>query len=177
MKKFIFTFFVMLAFVAVAPASADVPVPIVKADLSNADLTGGGYCKSFNLEQPGSWGGEFGLGAVTAFLGDTDDAGYCALLWTDDVKARRIELRVLAGLADDSFDVYVKNPADKWVLVFSYTDQGDTETWIVHNIYSFPAGKGQGQRIDIKIIPTNVWWSGFDTWGQLAVDYIAVYEY
>lgn len=154
-------------------------------DLSNAyvspDVNGGamgmnGYCWSFNDENPGNWGGEFGQGAVTAFPGDSDDAGYCMFQAFSD-KAHRIELRVLDGIADDSFDVYVKNPADKWVLVYSYMDQYTTETWLIHNIYSFPAGKGQGSTVEIKIMPTNVGWSGFNTWGQLGVDYIKLYDH
>ena len=71
----------------------------------------------------------------------------------------------------------------KWATVLTYTDkapgsQSDTETWLTHNTTApFPAGKGAkvGEMIMIKIVPTNVGWSGFNTWGQLAVDYIALY--
>jgi hypothetical protein len=43
--------------------------------------------------------------------------------------------------------------------------------------YSFPAGKGQGSTVDIKIVPTNLGWSGFNTWGQLAVDYVKLFDH
>ena len=150
--------------------------PLVEANLTSSDPTGGGYCSSFTGEVPGNWGGEPGDGAVTAFPGDDDDAGYCSFTWPEG-KARRIELRVLDGLADDSFAVYVKNPAGKWVLTYSYSDQYATETWLVHTIEGFPAGKGQGAHLDLMIVPTNVGWSGFNTYGQLAVDTVALYEH
>ena len=175
MKKVALVLVVLVALL-VSVASASANGPLLMADLSNADLTGGGYCSSFNAEQPGGWGGEYGQGAVTAFPGDDDDAGYCTFTW-EAGKARRIELRVLDGLADDSFEVYVKNPAGNWVLVYSYMDQYASETWVTHNICSFPAGKGQGSMVDIKIVLTGPHWPNFDTYGQLAVDYIALYEH
>jgi hypothetical protein len=135
-----------------------------------------GSLSSFNPEQPGNWGDEYGGGAVTAFPGDGDNAGYISLEWNEG-KARHIEMRVLDGIADDSFNVYVKNPGGNWALVYSYTaDPSTTENWVVHHIYSFPAGKGQGPCINMKIEPTNVGWSGFSTWGQLAVDYVEVWS-
>jgi len=141
-----------------------------------------GSCGSFNPETPGSWGGENAGGAVTASPSDTDNAGYCTLN-TGGTFARHIELRVLDGIADDSFDVYVKDPGGQWALVYSYTDkapgsQSDTETWLVHHIYSFPAGKGQGDTVETKIVPTNCcsWW-GFAQYGQLAVDYIKLFDH
>jgi hypothetical protein len=136
----------------------------------------GGSCTSFNPEVSGAWGGENGLGAVTAF-GATDPAGYCMFTGLTE-KARHISLRVLDGIADDSFDVYVHNPGGNWALVYGYTaDSSTAETWVTHHIYDFPAGKGQGDSVCMKIVPTNVGWWGFDTWGQLAVDYVKVWEH
>ena len=62
------------------------------------------------------------------------------------------------------------NPSGKWVSIHTYADQGSTETWHIHTI----TGKFLTYGTIIKIEPTNVGWSGFDTWGQLAVDYIAL---
>ncbi len=132
---------------------------------------------SFNAETLGDWGGEYRDGAVTAFPGDADDAGYITFTW-EEGKARRIVLRVLDGIADDSFNVYVMNPDGNWVRAYSYTsDPSIDEVWEVHHVYGFPAGKGQGPSIEMKIEPTSVGWSGFDTWGQLAVDYVKVYDH
>ena len=99
---------------------------------------------------------------------DTGGAGF----------ARHIVLRVLDGIADDSFNVYVKNPGGDWALVYSYDcDPSTSEYWVVHDIYSFPAGKGQGTTIEIKIEATGDTWSGFETYGQLAVDWVEVWGY
>jgi hypothetical protein len=178
-KSILLTSILTLSVVGLASANG----PIETADFGNADLTGGGFCSSFNAEQPGGWGGEYGDGAVTAFA-DSDPAGYCNITWVDGEKARRIELRVLDGIADDSFDVFVRNPSGNMVLVYSYTadmadgiDDDPGENWEVHQIYSFPAGKGQGSEVDIMIVPTNLGWSGYATFGQLALDYIALYEH
>jgi hypothetical protein len=152
-------------------------IVLASEELVRVDPENSTACTSFNAEVSGNWGGEYGEGAVTAFPGDTDDAGYCVLTTAEGSKARRLELRVLDGLANDSFEVYVKNPADKYVLVYSYTDQYSTETWVTHEIYGFPAGKGQGNTVDIKIVPTGEHWASFDTFGQLAVDYVAAYEH
>ena len=93
-------------------------------------------------------------------------------------KARHIKMRVLDGIADDSFNVYVKNPGGNWALVYSYTcDPSTSEYWVEHDIYSFPAGKGQGNIIDIKIESTGAAWSGFGTYGQLAVDWVEVWGF
>ena len=99
---------------------------------------------------------------------DTGGAGF----------ARCIVLRVLDGIADDSFNVYVRNPGDDWALVYSYDcDPSTSEYWVDHYIYSFPAGKGQGTTIEIKIEATGDPWSGFGTYGQLAVDWVEVYDH
>ena len=156
----------------VAPVSAGTLSEIAKIEAENLV---GDPANSFNAEVPGNWGGEYGQGAVTAFFGDSDDAGYCTFTGLS-AKAKLIELRVLDGIADDSFNVYVKNPAGFWVRVYTYAaDPSTAEVWKVHTIRGFPAGKGQGDTVEIKIEPINVGWSGFNTYGQLAVDYIKVY--
>lgn len=156
-------------------AKVDINTDIVLDEAVYDFTVVGGSCRSFNPQQPGGWGGKYGDGAVTAFPGDIDPAGYCILTWSEG-KAHRLELGVLDGIADDSFEVYVMNPGGNWVYVYSYADQYTAETWITHHIYSFPAGKGQGTTVELKIVPTGPQWSGFNDYGQLAVDYIAVYE-
>jgi hypothetical protein len=160
------------------PRRATRDLPLAFADLGNDNVSGTGFgarCTSFNPEVPGNWGGEFGTGAVAAFPTDADPAGYCTFDWHDGGFAHRIELRVLDGIGADGFDVYVENPAGVWTHVYGYDDRTPGETWELHEIHSFPAGKGHGSRLELKIVPKNVPWAGFATWGQLAVDYIAVY--
>ena len=83
-------------------------------------------------------------------------------------QATRLVLNVLDGLADDSFVVYVGCRK-----VYSYEgDQNGTENWKEHEIdLSRRCSAGMLRRnITVRIIPTGPAWSGFDTYGQLAVD-------
>lgn len=170
---------VVLALFILVPVGAAQPTATMLdlADLSNIDPAAGGKCESFNASAPGAWGGEPSNAVVAAFPGEDDDAGYCTLN-TGGMFARHIELRVLDGIADDSFDVYVKNPGGNWALVYTYgPDPSTTEVWKLHHIYGFPAGKGQGETVEIKIEPTNAGWSGFGIYGQLAVDYVKIFDH
>ncbi len=174
MKRILMISIVVTILLAVMVGSALAANWFVVADLSNTDLTGGGYCWSFNEEMPGGWGGEYGEGAVTAFPGDEDDAGYCS--FNAKGKVSKIELRVLDGIADDSFAVHMKNPKGKFKEIFTYTDEGTTETWIIHEIV-VPLKFRNATRTYgtiIKILPTGPHWAGFDTYGQLAVDKVSV---
>ncbi|MDM8000019.1 MAG: hypothetical protein QUS33_08475 [Dehalococcoidia bacterium] len=144
---------------------------VISTRLAGTDAT----VESFNPEMSGGWGGEYGGGAVTAFPEDGDPAGYIRLEWAAG-RARCIELRVLDGIADDSFDVYVRNRGGCWALVYSYSaDPSTAEQWVTHYISSFPAGRGRSTTVEVRIEPVNVGWSGFDTWGQLAVDYVKIW--
>jgi hypothetical protein len=85
-----------------------------------------GSCSSFHPQMMCDWGGAYGGACVTAFPGDGDPAGWCSFSW-EGGKARHIELRVMDGPADDSFEVYVENPRGKWVRVYRYADQHSTD--------------------------------------------------
>jgi len=130
---------------------------------------------------PGNWGrigSEPGQCRVVWYSADPADDPWAELtLDTGGAKGRHIKMRVLDGIADDSFNVYVKNPGGNWALVYSYSDESNTEVWKVHDIYSFPAGKGQGAAVEIKIEATGLAWSGFSTYGQLAVDWVEVWDH
>jgi hypothetical protein len=132
----------------------------------------------------GGWGGiGAGMRCRVVWHAAGDTSGRSATLTLDTTansitaKARHIVLRVLDGFADDSFNVYVKNPGGDWALVYSYSDSSDSEVWKVHDIYSFPAGKGQGTTIEIMIEATGAAWSGFGKYGQLAVDWVEVWGF
>lgn len=84
-------------------------------------------------------------------------------------RATKLELRVLDGLADDSFVVYVGCRK-----VYSYTGlQTGSEDWITHTIdlnrrcYCY-------RHVRVVIVATGPAWSGFDTYGQLAVDEVTL---
>jgi len=180
----------VLAMVLALAAYTAKPVPIM---LDSVDIGSGTLEAAHGVSFPdwgpieptthgGNWGG-FGTSGedcrVVWHAAGDPTPGYATLtLDTGGAGfARHIVLRVLDGIADDSFNVYVKNPGGDWALVYSYTDSYTSEEWIVHDIYSFPAGKGQFTAIEIKIEATGDAWGSFNTYGQLAVDWVEVYDH
>jgi len=81
-------------------------------------------------------------------------------------------VKVLDGMAEwDDFDAYVDG-----TLVYSYDAQGgDPEDWITHTIpltgFEIPCCGTHTITIDCTSNP----WTHFDPYGQLAVDYVALY--
>ena len=129
----------------------------------------------------GNWGG-FGTTGETCrvvWYVDDDTPGY-ATVKLKPLGARKpqsIELRVLDGIGDDSFEVYVKNKKDTWTYVYEYTsDPSTAEYWVVHTI-AIPEDvkPSDGTFVTLKVVSTAPPWSGFNTYGQLAVDRIAIY--
>ena len=74
-----------------------------------------------------------------------------------------LELRVLQGQANDSFKVYIN---DELRYVYAAQQTG-TENWLIHHINIV----GMKGRLMVKIEATGPKWSGWDTYGQLAVDW------
>lgn len=188
----------VLAMVLAPAAYAAKPVPQMLDSVDIGDITSetGHNLVGWGPIEPATHGGNWGgFGPAEPYTGD------CRVTWYPDQVslptadtpeatlildttalgeegfARHIKMCVLDGIADDSFNVYVKNPGGDWALVYSYTDFYTSEEWIVHDIYSFPAGKGQGTTIEIKIEATGEAWSGFGTYGQLAVDWVEVWDH
>jgi len=72
----------------------------------------------------------------------------------------------LAGLADDSFDVFINN-----TQVFTYTDApSDQEVWIL----SFVPVSGYAGINTVKFVATGPAWDGFSTYGQMCFDEVKV---
>lgn len=88
-------------------------------------------------------------------------------------------LRVLDGIADDSFDVYVKvswgKSWTKWKKVYDYDDSDPTTEWcwVEHRI-RMPKRWRFAKKVRVAIVATGKPWSGFETHGQLAVDWIGI---
>lgn len=95
-------------------------------------------------------------------------------LWTGYYVPEKLFIRALDGLADDSFEVYVEHDGN-WVLVHTYADQYDTETWLIHEI-PLPEDLAPSWLVEFKIVATGPQWEHFDTYGQLAVDWIGVWK-
>jgi hypothetical protein len=71
----------------------------------------------------------------------------------------------LVGLGDDSFDVFVDG-----TLIGHYADcTSNQEVW---QETSFYAPDDICCPVTVKICPTTVAWSGYNQWGQLAIDWI-----
>lgn len=86
---------------------------------------------------------------------------------------KTLSLHVLDGIADDSFKVYVDD-----ILVYTYVDhdpENDPEMWRTHIIDLTPYEIPYDSIINtVKIDATGPKWSGFNTYGQLAVNTITL---
>jgi hypothetical protein len=116
--------------------------------------------------QPDTSGGNWG-----GLASDPDSwDNKCRVIWeaVDDPSATvtfpepimAVALRHLRGIANDSFDVDVD--AQNWGSV---VDNGSTEYWVVSS-FSGPAGQ------TLMLTATGPAWSGFDTYGQVGVDWV-----
>jgi len=81
-------------------------------------------------------------------------------------------LNVLDGMAEyDDFEVYVDD-----TLVYTYYALGGAETWVVHTIDLLPFEIIADGTHTIKVdCIAGEPWTYFDTYGQLAVDYVELY--
>ncbi len=170
-----------------AYAAKPIPTMLDNVDIGDTSSEAGHSLMGWGPIEPitsgGNWGGIApGTCRVVSYAGDPTP-GYATLTLdttASDVTgfARHIKMRVLDGIADDSFNVYVKNPGGDWALVYNYTsDPLTSEYWVVHDIYGFPAGKGMSTAIEIKIEATGAAWGSFNTYGQLAVDRVEVLDH
>ncbi|MDD1654638.1 MAG: hypothetical protein LUO91_02890 [Methanomicrobiales archaeon] len=131
--------------------------------------------------EPASSGGTYGGITDTRVAwtkGDARPASF-TLAVSDVTKDHYLLAKVLDGIADDSFVVLVNNDP-----VYSFTGKnnpvsggqnyfgdpaGTTEVWRTHGIFLAKEILVVGDNT-VTVIPTGPAWSGFDTYGQLAVD-------
>jgi len=85
--------------------------------------------------------------------------------------AKQLQLRVLDGEGDDSFDVYVNG-----ILAYSYTGAGGTEDWVTHNII-IPVSERNVDPLAITVEATADPWSGICPYGQLAINWAKLYTW
>jgi hypothetical protein len=96
-------------------------------------------------------------------------------LWMGDHTPTKLFIRALDGLADDSFEVYIQRQKRVWEYLGSYSDQYSTETWRVHE-FPLPGGDYPMAGLIVHIVATGEKWEHFDTYGQLAVDWIGLWK-
>lgn len=118
--------------------------------------------------------------------GDGDDVATYTFTWSKGA-AQYIVIHHLDGIADDSFTLEAKHANGDWVFLYhvgqsqyAYSDVDSTETWTLSTFsLTSPSGDSlvaKGRRtLEIRITLTGLHWSGYNTWGQLAIDYIALY--
>lgn len=86
----------------------------------------------------------------------------------------QIEIKALAGLANDDYCVFASVGSGKLLLVGCYDETSTSETWIT-TTFALPAGFfASGQDVTVWIQATGNAWPSFSTWGQLGVDFIRV---
>lgn len=134
---------------------------------SATDETGGGY-------------GSVGLGGCRIVwdsgLGGDGSRDAKVLLEPGKGAVKSLVIRHLDGLADDSFAIYVQRPNGSWLHVGSYADQYSSENWLETTFDLSGYGFGRGRKeIGLKLESTGEAWSGFETWGQLCIDWLEVY--
>jgi hypothetical protein len=126
------------------------------------------YLEGWGPVQPDTSGGNWGGIAADPLSPD----GKCRVMWDasdDDPSASltfptvitALGVRHLKGLADDSFDVEVG--AASWGSAVD--DVSDSEVWAISSFMGTPGKK-------LTLTATGDPWSGFDTYGQVAVDWV-----
>ena len=86
----------------------------------------------------------------------------------------QLDMNVLDGEADDSFDVFVDD-----MFVYGYIDDppvNDSEAWHMHSIDLFPFIIHSSGVHTVRINATGEQWCGQPTYGQVAVDTIELYN-
>jgi hypothetical protein len=139
----------------------------------------------------GNWGGIESIGSesidkkcrVVYFENyseeDPDLASAVVTLYPHSGSSRKIIMRVLDGIADDSFKVSVMGKHGNWVEIGSYNADNDAtnEFWMEHE-FEIPVKEikaGRPLQVKIEATETSPKWWGFNTYGQLAVDWIELW--
>ena len=142
------------------------------------DLDGWGPIEPYT--HSGNWGGFDTSGENCRVIWDTGDDDPSATITLDrccqNGAAKAIIVRHLGGIADDSFTIEVKDNHGKWVEIGDYEDEpGANEEWF-ETRFALPNGKklqlGRGLEVEVRLTATGEAWYGFNTYGQVAFDWI-----
>jgi len=164
-------------FPSVALAGGSPDVKTITIDIGDPDSEAGHRLRGWGpIEGADNRGGYGGVDncRVTWEAGDPDSRRYRSASFLIKMprgyKATTLQLEVLDGRADDSFVVYVGCRK-----VYSYEgDQNDEENWKTHEIDLSRRCHFFSRYLPVIIKATGPAWSGFDTWGQLAVDEVTL---
>lgn len=187
MKELIVITSVTLLAVAIAiPALAAENVVLCTVDIGDTASEAGHDMDGWGPPEPSTHGGNWG--------GIGSEPGDCRVIWfshnapaTEDEyayitldrcerngAATAIRVRHLDGIADDSFNIFVKNNHGDWISMGSYTWSGNSSEFWVETTFIIPdvSAIAHGRPIEVKLEATGTQWSGFGTYGQVAFDWI-----
>lgn len=130
----------------------------------------------------GSWGGRSTTKFAVAWEEDTLDVptnpgrmAECTISGVTGKTPSKVKIEYLKGLANDDFCVFASGPSNELILVGCENEDNNVgEVWDTVE-FDLPL-MTSGQDVRIVILVTGNAWSGFSTWGQLAVDYIKILE-
>jgi hypothetical protein len=182
MKKTLLVTLVALLVVLVAPALAQEPFAYLEFTTNEwneaVDKYYGTNATGESFGPPGSTCYGAGDYAVVYLPGTADrNLGDCYFNWAPGDSAHQLALRVFDSPYEDSFEVQVLNKKGTYVTVYTYEDVDDI-TWKVHTpSLRFGAGKGQSTAASVRIVPTYAPNHPNPSCGQVAVDWVALYEY
>lgn len=167
------------------------PVVVIGTSQPESDTTAAGWDTT---PAPGNWGGRGADGSFAVVWEKVSpDVPMLFGRWAEvtipgrpRVYPTKLTIGFLAGLANDSYCIYVKgacttcpNPpsSDLYIEVGCYIDDttNTNETWVTRDFDLPPNILRAGQAVTLKIEATGNAWPNFSTWGQLAVDYITVW--
>lgn len=174
-----------LVLAMVSPVAAKGGVVLCRVDIGDKTSEVGHGLDGWGPVEPATHGGYWGG------IGSESPPGSCRVIWDssdddpsaemtldrcqDRGAAKAIRMRHLDGLADDSFDVYVKDVHGSWVLIGGWVGSPGTENWVIDE-FVLPNGKelqlDRGKPVEIKLEATGPKWASFGTYGQVAFDWI-----
>lgn len=120
------------------------------------------------LAHGGTWGGITGDCRVT-WESSGSTAASVTYSYDSCVFPSYLEWKSLDGAANDSYEVYVDG-----VLVFTYTNGGDTETWSVAGLSLSQFTFKNDVVHTVEFVATGEAWALQGTYGQLAIDYVTL---
>ena len=164
MNKSTIAFLAITLLITASPAMADFVV-----DIGSPASEAGYSLSSWGPIEPTTHGGNWGglatdpesLDNLCRVIWDASDNDPAASL-TFSCPIYSVSIRHLDGQADDGFDVWVDG-----ILWGSYTsDPATNEYWTTTDFYGAPGNT-------LTLTATGQAWSGFNTYGQIAIDRIA----
>jgi hypothetical protein len=131
---------------------------------------------------PGGWGGKNESDFAVVWAPGMQDAptnpgrmAECTIAGSTGETPTDIDINYLQGLANDDFCVFASVGAGNNLILLGCEDEMNNsgETWATVN-FGLKGQGSSGQDLRVVIIATGNAWPSFNTWGQLAVDYITV---